>query len=509
MIAGLLLAFLSGAVALSYEILWYRAFSFVSGSRADTFGLLLGSYLIGLALGALGAHKYCRDVDRAGRRGLLSSLVLLSLPANILGFFVVPVLGWSVSRGLPWEYSLFVVAVAAAGLGSVFPLLAHVWIEPDENAGKQVSYIYLANILGSTSGSLVTGFILTDHLTMAGMHVLLGFLALAMIGVMVALGPRDRRLATGIALLALAALNATMGVQAFDGIYEKLQDKVGYSPQRRFTHVVETKSGILTVNQSDQLFGGGAYDGAFNTSLQQDKNTILRCYALADLHRSPREALMIGLGSGSWATVVANNPAVEHLTVVEINAGYLQLLPKYPSVAGLLQNPKVTIEIDDGRRWLVRNGGRKFDLIVANATLNWRSNSTNLLSKEFLELVRTRLNPGGIYYYNTTESERVTRTGCQVFPHALKIGSFLAVSDSPLDLNFDRVRELLFKYPRDGGVTLDRSLPGDLELMDRVLLSLRRITRSREWILQMMPDSRPVTDDNMGTEWESISEPIQ
>ena len=499
MTPALLLAFLSGAVALSYEILWYRAFSFASGSRADTFGLMLGGYLVGIALGSLGVRRYCRDVE--GRQAVLGSLFVLTLAANAFSFLVVPGLGWVCTRGLRWEVALVPVGIAAGGLGAIFPLVSHAWIKPDEQAGRQVSYIYLANILGSTSGSLLTGFILMDHVTLAGIHVLLFFLGLAMAAVLLVLGSRSLRTLGAGAILLPAVLNALWGTWPFEAIYEKLQDKQAYDPGRRFVHVVETKSGVITVNQKAQIFGGGIYDGAFNTSLHEDKNTVIRCYALADLHAAPKNVLMIGLSSGSWATIIANNPAVERFTIIEINGGYLELLPKYPAVAGLLSNPKVTIEIDDGRRWMVRNADRTFDMIVANATFHWRSNATNLLSKEFLELVRSRLNPGGFYFYNTTESVRVVRTGCAVFPHTLKIGSFLAVSDSPLVLDFDRLREKLFVYPREGGTVFDRTKPDDVHRMEETLAGLNKMVRTRE-ILMSSPPMPIVTDDNMGTEWE-------
>ena len=165
--------------------------------------------------------------------------------------------------------------------------------------------------------------------------------------------------------------------------------------------------------------------------------------------------------------------------------------------------------IDDGRRWLVRNHDLKLDLIVANSTLNWRSNASNLLSVEFLELVRSRLNPGGIYFYNTTESLRVIRTGCTVFPHALMIGSFIAVSDAPLRLDLDRVPELLFNYPHEGGTALNRSNPRHLKALDRQVGWLRRFTRTRSVILKLTPSRPLVTDDNMGTEWEVEPETIE
>jgi spermidine synthase len=501
MIAALLLAFLSGGIALSYEILWYRAFSFASGSRADTFGLMLGGYLVGIALGSLGVRRYCRDDDARGPEGVIGSLTLLTLAANALGFLVVPVLGWICTRGLRWEYGLALVGIAAGGLGAIFPLVSHAWIKPDEQAGRHVSYIYLANILGSTLGSLGTGFVLMDHLSLAGMHVLFFFLGLTMAAILLGLGATSRRLPGAVAIGVLAVLDGVWGTRPFDAIYEKLQDKLTFDAGRRFVHVVETKSGVITVNQKAQIFGGGIYDGAFNTSLHDDKNTVIRCYALADLHPAPKDVLMIGLSSGSWATIIANNPGVERFTIVEINGGYLQLIPKYPAVAGLLSNPKVAIEIDDGRRWLVRNPDRKFDMIVANATFHWRSNATNLLSKEFLEIVRARLKPGGFYFYNTTESRRVVGTGCAVFPHTLKIGSFLAVSDSPLVLDYDRLRGTLFSYPREGGTVFDRARPEDVRKLEETLAGLKKMVRTRD-ALTSGPPVAVVTDDNMGTEWE-------
>ncbi|HLY75732.1 MAG TPA: spermidine synthase, partial [Planctomycetota bacterium] len=170
MIPALVLAFLSGFIALSYEILWYRAYAFMSGGAADTFGLMLGSYLAGIALGALAVGRVCRDGDQAARDDLQRTLFLLTLAANFLGYFVVPALSVLAVRGWSWKAALPLVGMAAAGLGAVFPLAAHLYVEPDERAGRWVSYVYLSNILGSTLGSLLTGFVLLDRWSLAGIH---------------------------------------------------------------------------------------------------------------------------------------------------------------------------------------------------------------------------------------------------------------------------------------------------------------------------------------------------
>lgn len=502
---ALILAFASGYIALSYEILWYRAFSFTSQGTADAFALMLGAYLSGLAMGAWGSRRLCSVAATEDRALQFRTLRTLTLLGNTLGFLVIPALAWFVTQGYSWRTLTALAGVAAMGLGALFPVLSHAWIPPDERAGRRISYMYLANILGSVAGSLLTGFVLMDYLTMAGISLVLGVFGLAMAAVPHWVGTTGRPRFLGMAALAVFAIVlSAWGVRLFGGIYEKLQYCEAYAPSIRLAHVVETKSGVITVTDDGRIFGGGIYDGAYNTSLQKvdDINSVIRPYALAEIHPAPKDVLMIGLSSGSWATIVANNPEVERLTIIEINPGYLKLLPRFPSVAGLPSNPKVRIEIDDGRRWLVRNKDRRFDMIVSNTTFHWRSNASNLLSKEFLDLIRNHLREGGIFFYNTTASARVLYTGASVFRHALRVMQFVVVSDSPIPMDLDRLKRRLWTYPREGKTVFDRSRPGDEARVNEVIAALSMELEREDSILSRLLGTRLITDDNMGTEWD-------
>jgi len=208
--------------------------------------------------------------------------------------------------------------------------------------------------------------------------------------------------------------------------------------------------------------------------------------------------------------VIANNPAVDRLTIVEINPGYLPIIQRTPQVASLLQNPKVRIEVDDGRRWLVRNPDRKFDAIVMNTSYHWRSNASNILSTDFLQLVHEHLNPGGVHFYNTTESDEVLATGLRVFPYGMRLANFLVVSDAPLQLDPQRWFEVLARYTIDGRPVFDRYQEQDRRRLAEVLQMVTTMDRqvpgfftleSASHIRARTQHVRIITDDNMGTEW--------
>jgi len=70
-------------------------------------------------------------------------------------------------------------------------------------------------------------------------------------------------------------------------------------------------------------------------------------------------------------------------------------------VSSLLQNPKVHIYVDDGRRWLIAHPEARYDAIICNSTYFWRDHASSLISVEFFELAHKHLNPGGVFYFNT------------------------------------------------------------------------------------------------------------
>jgi len=502
---------LAGFIALGYEIMWYRTYSFLSGGKAHTFAALLGFYLAGIALGSfvtLSVFRRRRMNTLTAELRMIAGFVVL---ANLVGYLVVPASGRIALGHGSLGYSLPLVTLAAALLGATLPLISDASVRPDSHAGSGLSYVYLSNIVGSTLGTFLIGYIAMDYWSIRKIAVFIACSGLVLGAVLfVGTGISFSRFCATLALASAACGGVILtSYPLYDRLYERLQLKSEFAPGYLFKAVLENKSGVITVTPDDQVFGGGIYDGIFNVDLVNDRNGILRPFSMSLWHKAPQDVLMIGLASGSWAQVLASHPQIRKLTVVEINPGYLELIALYPGVKSVLHNPKVEVDIDDGRRWLIRNTELKFDVIVMNTTFNWRAHATNLLSVEFLKIAKAHLKPGGVLFYNTTGSGEVQLTGLTVFKYGMLVGNCLAVSDSPLQIDKDRWREVLTAYRIDGDPVLHLDRSSDQRRLVE-LLSLpvnhegtRESLQEADYIRQRNRGKRLVTDDNMGTEWDT------
>ncbi|PCI76995.1 MAG: spermidine synthase [SAR86 cluster bacterium] len=507
----LLLAFVSGFIALSYEILWMRIFSFANAGTAFIFPRVLGLFLLGLALGSYVAGRVCerlKDDTLQINRLLKLSMVF----ASLLGFFLMPLAAYLATQAALLFAELYLL-VAALALGIPFPLLAHIGIKADKMSGQKISYMYMSNIAGATIGTVLTGFVLMDYLPTQTIAMLLAIGGLLIAATLVDTEKgRSRSSSIALAVLALTFLASNPALSR--GNYEKFQAIRNYAGIP-FKHIVETKSGVITVTQNDRVYGGGVYDGLFNTDLITDNNGIIRPYILSAFHPEPKRVLMIGLATGSWAQILAHHPALEQLVVVEINPGYSEIVATNTAVSSLLTNEKVEIRIDDGRRYMQRNATEKFDLIIMNTTFHWRAYAANLLSQDFLKIVLSRLNDGGIAFYNSTNSMNVQKTAATVCPHSLRFQNHMLCGNEEIAVDTQRLESILWNYEIDGIRQHDRSKERNrnriaeiIEMFDASRYGFNTAVdfttyplESATSILERTEDNFIITDDNMGDEW--------
>jgi spermidine synthase len=510
-------AALIGFVSLSYEIIWFRVFS-IATNASPAFALILGIYLAGVANGAMRVRRSLAGPLTRERASDLVSLALLA--SSVLGFLLLPAAAFGAASPTGFFFPMLLLIFAQTTIsGIVFPVICHYSIDPDRRTGARVSFIYLASILGSVAGTLITGFELMNRLSIEAISTFLGVfgtalaLAAALLG-----GPlRPRGWAVGAAAMIAMVLMPLLSAPLFDRFYDRLLTNNLIASQSGragiLREVVENRHGVIAVDEDLYVYGSGMYDGRIAVDLMHDENLLIRPFALSLYHDDPKDVLMVGLATGAWAQVIANHPGVKHLTVVEINPGYVEIIRRHPVVASLLDNSKVDILVDDGRRWLNRHPDRHFDVIVQNTTWYFRPNVTNLLSREYLQLAAAHLNAGGIIMYNTTGSLRVQRTGCAGFRSGIREINMLVVAPGALQLDPRRLRESLEAYRIDGHPVFDLAQPAGRERLDQIMSSLlppsagahaEAMMEDCSGILARSSGLNLVSDDNMGEEWSGL-----
>jgi spermidine synthase len=501
-----LVLLLSGAVgylSLSQEIVWMRALAYATGDLPQVFAGVLGCLLLGIAFGSRAARRLGdREPDAcltfvAIRLALSTAVYAVSLPLIGIAMTAGSLVGLTTAGVL-----IFVVAYL---VGGVFPALCHYAIRSGAAVGQWLSWIYFANIVGSTAGPLLTGFVFFERFTLVqnALHLSwLGALLTVPVALVIPRPPLVRAALIGALVAGSFALFAARGL-LYGDLLERLHYKTHYAEHEPYKFVIENRSGTIAVEEDptgDQMFGGGMYDGRFNLDPAVNSNQITRAYMVAALHADPQDVLEIGLSTGSWARVLADDPAVRKVTIVEINPAYPEVIRRYSDIGSVLDDPKVTTVFDDGRRWLNRHPDDRFDVIVMNTTYHYRSQITNLISDDFLRICRGHLKPGGVIYYNTTESDDVPYTAARVFPHVVRYLNFVAAGDQPFDMTPAERRAALARFRHNGRPVFPADDPKLQKLLDD--LAAEPLTDVGNE-LRKRTDLWRITDDNMATEFKT------
>lgn len=132
--------------------------------------------------------------------------------------------------------------------------------------------------------------------------------------------------------------------------------------------------------------------------------------------REAENVLVIGYGTGSITEGALKIPGVKKVTVVELNNTLLKNLRKIPLFRHLLNDQRLDIVLEDGRRFL-NNQNDKYDLIFLSPLRTTTAYSNNLYSKQFYELLLSSLTPTGIVSTWTDEDTVISKTLSSVFEY--------------------------------------------------------------------------------------------
>ena len=465
------LYFVSGFIALGLELVWFRLLGVVLKSTAFTFPLLLGFYLLGVGGGSLVGLRLARRVAHPHRWVLLAQAAV-----GVYASLSVALAAWALRTRLAFEplrnylasyepidfaFNLLDLSAGQAALyvlgpallilpptvlmGVTFSLLQHATQRSLREVGRRVAALQTANILGSTLGTIVVGIVAIDRFGTSGTLRALAaasgaFLVLAALD-WTAGAATWRRAVVG-AFAVLAAAGCALAIPAPAPFWGAMHGV----PPTRIIHAEDgTGLAVLTSRNASFRSRTDVYvNGLGQSWIPFGGNHSFLGLVPVLLHPSPSRIAIIGLGSGDTVYSAAGRPETRVVECVEIIGGQLETLrrlyerTRYPGVGELLQDPRIRFTVGDGRR-LVMQSEAPFDVIEADALRPASAYAGTLYSREYFELLRSRLAPGGLAV-TWAPTARIQHTFDSVFPHVAEVPPMLIGSNDPIAFDPEAIR---------------------------------------------------------------------
>ena len=447
---------LSGATALSSEVIWTRLLSLLFGGTVYTFSLILAVFLFGLGIGSSLGSVIGRSAARPRMVFGWCQMLVCGAIAWAAYMLTQSMPYWpvnpSISSDVWFNFQLDIVrcmwAVLPAAIlwGASFPLALAALATRGQDPARLVGSVYAANTVGAIVGSLAGSLLLVVWLgsqhaqqVLILVSALSGLLVLSTGGGDEPAGAPARggmQLAGTVTIIAAAAIAGLLSrtVQPLPGIFAAYgrytSTRVGQADVKYMGEgwaatiaVTALPGGVLNYHNAGKVQA---------SSEPQDMRLQRMLGHLTTLiPNQAKKVVVIGCGAGVTAGAVSIDPAVEHQTIAEIEPLVPQVVSKLFGEHNfhVVDNPKVHIRIDDARHYLLTTD-EKFDAITSDPLDPWVKGAAMLYTKEFFELLKSKLNPGGavtlfvqLYESNLEAVKSEIGTFMEVFPNGVVWGN--------------------------------------------------------------------------------------
>ncbi len=411
---------LSGLTAIGAEVVWTRLLSLTLGGTVYAFSIILAVFLFGLGIGSAAGASLAR---KSLRPGILLGWCQWLLTAAI--FWAAYMLAeslpyWPIDPSLTanaWfnfqldlARCLWALLPATLFWGASFPL-ALAAAARGQDPARLVGGIYAANTVGGIVGGIGFSIVFIRWIgTQHSQQLLIGLAALAAL-LMFAASARQFWKATSPAavvrgILVFAALIFFTAALAkhVKKIPGELVAYGRYMPSRlgesQMLYVGEGMNNSVAVSKDNSTGVRNFHiSGKIEASSEPQDMRLQRM--LGDLpalvHPHPRSVLIVGCGAGVTAGTFTAVPGIGKITICEME-------PLVPPIAArffkaenydVVNDPRTKIIFDDARHYIFTTRD-KFDIITSDPIHPWVKGSATLYTKEYFELVKSHLNPGGI-----------------------------------------------------------------------------------------------------------------
>jgi predicted membrane-bound spermidine synthase len=504
-------AFLSGAVLLGLEVVWFRFLLLFFAGTDTVFASMLAVILTGIGVGGLIGSRWLSW--QAGASRAVPAVAALSGALCVLLYAQLDLLLDSPIRGVGFMIAAALMLPIALLSGVTFTLLGDALHGETGDETRAAGLLVLANTTGAMLGPLVVGF---AGLPLLGLEPSLrllcaGYAGVALFALAARLLPETRPARAGLALVGVALASAILAFPtgALDRKY--LARVVARNNPDGSYRVVGYRDGLnetITYLQRDAWGMPRAYRMLTNGHPMSSTSTLalryMRLYVQwpVAVHPDLRHALLISYGVGVTAKALTDTQSLATIDVVDISPDVLEMNDiVYPDPADHpLHDPRVRVHLEDGRYFL-QTTERRFDLITGEPPPPKNAGVVNLYTREYFELMRSRLAEGGMVTYwlpvqtlLPEDTKTIVRAFCDAFDDcSLWRGSALNWMLIGTRDAQQRVTERHFARQWRDPVVGPQLREGGIERPEQ-LGSM--FLASRDELLARVGDTPPLTDDH-------------
>jgi spermidine synthase len=446
-----LLVFVVGTSTLGAEIAAARLMAPFFGASTIVWANTIAIVLVALSIG------YWFGGRLADRHPHLRGLCLLVLVAALL-LAVVPLVADpflslsveafdDVSVG-GFAGSLFgvlvLVAVPVLMLGAVAPWAIRLKMHAIEDSGETAGRLYAISTVGSLVGTFAASLLLIP--LVGTQRTFLTFALLLAIVVVPGLGARYVVAPIAVALLIAMPTGTVKAAENGGRVVEEADTEIQYArvveyPDGERHMELNEGQAVHSIYRPDTVLTGNVWDGYLVAPF-------------ASRREPPERIAVLGFAGGTTARAYERYFPDTQIDGVEIDGELFDMAKKW---FGLRERPQLELFAEDARPFLKRTDNR-YDAIFVDA---YRQPYIPfyLTTKEFFELARERLRPGGVVVVNVGHPENSDRleevlseTVASVFPNVVRhpiarVNTLLIASEAPVSA--ERMRAAVPTLPAD------------------------------------------------------------
>jgi spermidine synthase len=408
------LMLLAGAVAFFQEVLWARMLSHVLGGSIFAFGVMVASFLAGIALGGGLGAAIARKREHAALA--LALALIVAAAAAAIAYLrlesLLPsqgglmqnskqLLGFNVPMNALFAGLLLLPMTLAIGM--TYPLAVRILARDADDAAPASARVYSWNTVGAILGSLAAGFVLIPALKYEG-AVRVAVYASAALGIAAAWLLLPQKSAGQRTFTAAISVLVVVGCVLFNPqppMKLLVTSPLNVGNQARvLSYDVGRSASVVMLSQDGGL---ALRTNGLPEALMESPGSLLRFSGeywlspLAVLARpDTRDMLIVGFGGG--VVVEGVPPSVERIDVIELEPKVIEAnrINAHLRKRNPLLDPRVKVIVNDARGAL-RLTSKRYDAIVSQPSHPWTAGASHLYTREFMQLAHDHLNPGGVF----------------------------------------------------------------------------------------------------------------